>query len=178
MHKKFELINKEYDEFYKSLAEEGGGVFVLDTSHGIWGTMSAKSVFDFFQKVGLGKFKSFLDLGSGDGKIALIASLFTNATGIEGDKGLFNTSIKMRSKLVLDCELVHGDYLEHDLGKYDVIFCNPDKPFYHGLETKLIKEFKGVLFVYNDIFLPRFLKKKKVYRIEQMTINEYRVNCA
>jgi len=48
-----------------------------------------------------------------------------------------------------------------DLSKFDVVFVNPDKPFYRGLEHKLMREFKGVLIVANPVFLPSIEPKQK-----------------
>lgn len=137
-----------------------------DTAKGIWGTAITQDIYDFFVKIKLNKYKNFIDLGSGDGKIVLIASLFgVNVTGIEFDKDLIKTSIKIRDELKLKTEFIQGDFLKHDLSKYDFIFINPDKGFHLGLEDKLLKEMSPTakLFVYNNIFLPRFLKNGKSY---------------
>jgi len=82
-----------------------------------------------------------LDLGSGDGKIVLIASLFTkSAAGIEFDEELVKKGIEIRDKLGLKCDLICADYMEHDFSQYDILFINPDKSFHHGLEEKLLRE--------------------------------------
>ena len=114
-----------------------------------------------------------IDLGSGDGKVVLIASLFTKATGIEYDKELVKKSAEIRDKLGLKCDFIRGDFLKHDLSKYDVIFINPDKGFHKGTEDKLLKELKGKLIVYNFVFAPRFLKKGKTYWLEQVPVTVY-----
>ena len=45
------------------------------------------------------RFNRFIDLGSGDGKVALIASLFCRqAEGIEIDDELFGKSLEMKEK--------------------------------------------------------------------------------
>jgi len=71
----------------------------------------------------------------------------------------------MRDKIGLKAEFIQGDFLKHDLSKYGFIFINPDKEFEYGLEKKLLKEMQpgARLFVYNNIFLPRFLRKGKSY---------------
>jgi len=75
------------------------------------------------------------DLGSGDGKIAMIASLFTKAAGIEFDEELVKVSNQMKKKLNLDVKFIQGDFMQSDISKYDVIFINPDKEFAAGLDA-------------------------------------------
>ena len=172
MIKQFNLIKQEYDNFYKSLLRQGK-VPVRDTEKGIWGTAIADNVFNFFKKIRLSKYKKFIDLGSGDGKVVLIASLFTDATGIEFDKELHKKALEIKNKLKLRAKFIKGDYLKVDLSKYDIIFINPDKGFHKGVEDKLLKELKGKLFVYNNIFLPRFLKKGKSYWFDETPVISY-----
>jgi len=160
---KFREIREKYSEFYSLFYAKGKGT-IADTEKGIWGPAGTQDVYDFFIKIKLQNYKNFLDLGSGDGKVTLIASLFgVNATGIEFDKDLIKKSIEIKNKLKLKVNLIQGDFLKYDLSKYDFIFINPDKGFENKLEEKLIKEMnpKAVLAVYNNIFLPRFLKKGK-----------------
>ncbi len=164
-----------------------------DTEKGIWGTSITQDIFDFFRQIKLQNYRNFIDLGSGDGKVVLIASLFgINAAGIEFDKDLIKSSIKIRDQLKLKlsnesekglensknfqrAEFIQGDFLEHDLSKYDFIFINPDKGFENKIEEKLIKEMQPAakLFVYNNIFLPRFLKKGKNYWFNGIPIISY-----
>jgi len=157
--KKFDAIEKEYWKFEQELLKKG--IAFKETEKGIWGSVSCDDVFEFFKKINLNKYKNFLDLGSGDGRVVLIASLFTNASGIEIDKELYETSLKIKKKLKLKANFFNKDYLKHNLKTYDFIFINPDKNF-NEVEDKLLKEFKGVLAVYFNIFLPRFLKNKKI----------------
>jgi hypothetical protein len=84
--------------------------------------------------------------------------------------------IKIRDKLGLKADLIRGDFFENDFSKYDVIFINPDTGFHKGLEDKLLKEMKpdARLYVYNNIFLPRFLKKGKTYRVGLSPVIVYR----
>ncbi|MEE9525107.1 MAG: hypothetical protein V3V78_00690 [Candidatus Woesearchaeota archaeon] len=103
----------------------------------------------------------------------MIASLFTKATGIEFDKKLNDIGIKIKDELKLKAELIQGDFFKHDTSKYDVIFINPDQGFHKGVEDKLLKEMKGKLFVYNNIFQPRFLKKGKTYWFDGIPIITY-----
>jgi len=172
---KFNELKQKYDEFYKSFYQRGS-LPVGDTEKGIWGAAITDHLYEFFKKINLGKYKTFLDLGSGDGKVVLIASLFgVKAVGIEFDKDLIKTSLKMKEELRLDGDFIQGDFFDHDLNRYDIIFINPDKGFEFKLENKLLKEMKkeSRLFVYNNIFLPNILKKGKTYWFDQVPIISY-----
>jgi len=172
LREQFNKIKKEYDDYYKSFYDNGK--FPMgDTEKGFWGAAISEDVFDFFQKIELQKFKHFIDLGSGDGKVVLIASLFTKATGIEFDKDLIDKSNEVKDKLDLKAEFLQKDFFDLDLSEYDFVFINPDKDFYHGLEDKLLKELKGTLFVYNFVFSPRFLKKGRTYWAKQTPVASY-----
>ena len=181
IEQKFQAISKTYDDYYKSLLSKGK-LLVRDTSAGIWGYASASICFEFFRQISLHKAKNFIDLGSGDGKVVAIASLFTNSVGIEADKELFEDSIKIKDKLIKNnvieqerCKLINDDFMkqEYDLSEYDIIFINPDKLFTLEFEQKLIKELTGTLYIYNNIFAPKMLKKGKTYWIKQMPIITY-----
>ena len=172
MDKIFQKIKEEYDIFYNSLLRKGC-LPMGDTDVGFWGASIGEDVFEFFKKIKLQNFKSFIDLGSGDGKVALIASLFTNATGIEFDNDLHEKAVELNNKLNLKANIVKGDFMKHDLSKYDFIFINPDKSFNKGLERKLMKEMNGVLFVYNFIYHPDNMRKGKTYWIGNVPITQF-----
>jgi len=164
--KEFKKINDAYSSDYTKVLRSGK--FPMQTTEkGFWGYTPPKIVFEFFEKIKLEKYKHILDLGSGDGVVVLIASLFTNATGIEFDKKLVEKSKKMCKKLKLNAEFIEGDFLKHDFSKYDLIFINPDNDFSKGLDTKLKKELKGKLIVYNIVYKPHTLKKGKTVWIDQ-----------
>ncbi|MBD3355304.1 methyltransferase domain-containing protein [Candidatus Woesearchaeota archaeon] len=173
---KFHAIKERYSEFYeKNFYAKGKGA-VFDTAKGTWGPAGTQDVYELFVKIKLQDYKNFLDLGSGDGKVVLIASLFTNATGIEIDEKLIKVGEKIKKNLNLNkAKFIHGDYLKQDTSKYDFIFINPDQGFHKGIEDKLIKEMNkdAVLFVYNKIFQPRFLKKGKTYWFDGIPIMKY-----
>lgn len=184
LQERFQAINRAYDDYYKSLLSKGK-LLVRDTSAGIWGYASASVCFKFFKQINLDKAKKFIDLGSGDGKVVAIASLFTDSVGIEADKELLEDSIKIKDKLVKEnaiqadkCKLICDDFLkqEYDLSGYDIIFINPDKLFTLEFEQKLVKELTGTLYIYNNIFAPKMLKKGKTFWIDQMPIISYNNN--
>ena len=172
---KFRQIKEKYNDFYQTFYDKNKGT-VFDTEKGIWGPSGTDDVYELFVKIKLQNFKNFLDLGSGDGKVVLIASLFTKATGIEFDKGLNDIGKKIAKELKLKAELIKGDYLKKDISKYDIIFINPDQGFHKGLEDKLLKEMneKAKLFIYNNIFQPRFLKKGKTYWFNGIPVIVYK----
>ena len=168
---KFTEIQEEYDKIDSDFKKKNKVVY--GTQKGIYGAVKCKRLFDFFKEIELDKYERFIDLGSGDGRAVLIASLFTDATGIEFDDDLAKRSEKVAEKLGLSCKFICGDFLEEDLTKYDFIFINPDQEFSKGLDKKLSEELKGVLFVNNNIFLPSKLKKGKSYWYEQMPMIRY-----
>jgi SAM-dependent methyltransferase len=169
---RFLRLKKQFQQFDKELKEKF--LFtVRDTEKGIWGPSSLDIVCKLFKKIRLQKYKHFLDIGCGDGRVALAASLFTNATGIEIDRNLIKKGDQIKKKLNLNADLICGDYFKHNFSKYDIIFTNPDTGFYNGLEDKLMKEMKGALLVYNNIFMPRFLKRGKTHWFEQVPITEF-----
>ncbi|MCX6707099.1 MAG: methyltransferase domain-containing protein [Candidatus Woesearchaeota archaeon] len=158
---KFREIEKEYDILEEELRKTRGIVF--DTEKGIYGTAKCDRMYNLFNKIRLQRYKSFLDLGSGDGRVVLIASLFTNSSGIEIDRFLVEKGEKIRNKLGLKCAFIQADFTRHNFSKYDFIFINPDKEWNEKIEKKLLREFNGVLFVNNNIFLPNLFRKGRSY---------------
>jgi len=173
MEQKFNQIKQEFKQFDEELHKNFRFV-VRETEKGIWGAANLDNVFNFFQKIELQNFKNFLDLGCGDGRVVLVASLFTNATGIEIDKDLVSKGNEIKDKLSLNANLIRDDFYKHDISKYDTIFINPDTGFYNGLEDRLLKEMTGTLFVYNNIFMPRFLKRGRTHWFNQTPITEFK----
>ena len=147
---------------------------VRDTEKGIWGPSSIDIVCKLFEKINLEKYRKFLDIGSGDGRVVLVASLCTNATGIECDKELIDKGIDISKKFKLNAHFIRGDFYDHDFSQYDIIFTNPDTGFYNGMEDKLLNELNGLLIVYNNVFLPRFLRRGKTHWIGGIPITEYK----
>ncbi|MBN1386481.1 hypothetical protein JW968_05920 [Candidatus Woesearchaeota archaeon] len=172
MHKKIKEISDLYDEFVRDLLRSGK-LPAWDTGEGYYSSSETEDMIMLFQKIDWSKVRSFLDLGSGDGKLALMASLFTDSTGIEIDKELHNKAEEFRRKLRLKCTFICGNYMEHDISGYDLIFLNPDKPFYRGLEAKMKKELKGKLLVYSPVYHPQTLKKTKEFNINSRIIPQY-----
>jgi SAM-dependent methyltransferase len=168
----FEKVKSAYAELELSL-KRGKGL-VYKTEKGIYGTTDVDAIFKFFQDIHLGRFKNFIDLGCGDGRVVLIASLFTKAKGIEFDSDLIDKAKAIREELHLTCDLIQGDYLKQDISDYDIVFMNPDHEF-HDIDKKLQSELKGTLYIYNEIFAPNLLKKGKKFWPSQVPIITYTV---
>lgn len=170
----FLRIKEEYDGFYRELLKSGK-LPMRSTSKGFWNASVSDEVLEAFRKIKLSKFRNFLDLGSGDGKVVLIASLFCkNAEGIEIDDLLHSKALEMQSKLGIANAVFHNkDFFEHDLSKYDVLFSAPDAPMERGLENKLLKEMKGKLIHYGHHFHPQNLKKENSFDVNGNLVSVY-----
>ena len=178
MEKEFLQIKQKYGDFYDSLLRQGQLVY-RNTDVGIWGAAVTDEVFNLFKKIKLHNFKNFLDLGSGDGKVVMIASLFgLKATGIEYDKWLVENTLKIRNSLmhlphVRKTKFLQKNYYDHDFSNYDIVFCNPDEPMYRNLEGKMLKELKGHLVVYGPHFHPRHLRKLQTIDIQGTLVSVF-----
>jgi 16S rRNA G966 N2-methylase RsmD len=171
-NEQFSLIKKKFENLDRERLKQGKLPYEY-TSKGVWAGASCKAVFDFFKEIGLNKYKSFIDLGSGDGRVTMIASVFTNATGVELDSQLIKTALSTKKTLNLKAEFLKQDILETNLSGFDIVFINPDKGFHEGTEKKLVEELKGTLYVYNNLYLPRFLTQGSVHVFEDIPFVEY-----
>jgi protein-L-isoaspartate O-methyltransferase len=169
----FQKINTSYDQYYAALKEKGIHSH-KETEKGFWLSSVSTEVFDLFRTIGLEQFNHFADLGSGDGKVALIASLFTESTGIEFDDELVQRSNQIKEEIgANNLRFIKGDFLEEDLSAYDILFVYPDNPLIR-LEQKLLKEFRGDLIVCGGIYPPERLVKKRVVQINNAVFGIYR----
>ncbi|MEM4268464.1 MAG: hypothetical protein QXK37_06580 [Candidatus Woesearchaeota archaeon] len=181
--KHFHIINAKYNSFQRFLLKNG--MFPhKETSLGFWGVTPTREVFEFFSQIRLQEHSKFLDLGSGDGRVVLIASLFgVEAHGLEIDPWLINVSLHIRRELDLPyfarTKFLEKNFLEHPLHEYDVLYTSPDKPFYReDFETKLLNEINpnGNLIVHGWEFHPRFLKKIEEHIINGEKFSIYSLN--
>lgn len=171
--KSFQKIETFYIQHYHELKTRGVHPY-KQTEKGFWFSSVSSEVFDLFRTIKLEQFNHFADLGSGDGKVAFIASLFTKSTGIECDEELVKRSIQIKEKLGLEnVQFVKGDFLKEELSSYDILFIYPDSPLIR-LEQKILKEFEGNLIVCGGMFLPEKLIKKKVVYINNAAFGIYR----
>lgn len=170
----FNEINAEYDKFYRELLRSGR-LPMWSTGKGFWNAAISSEIYRGFGKIRLWRFKNFLDLGSGDGKVTLIAALFCqNAEGIEVDEFLHNKANEMKMKFRIENAKFHNkDFFEHNLTAYDILFLNPDAPMDRGLELKLLKEMKGRLVHYGYHFHPRYLKNEARFVVNGNLVSLY-----
>ncbi|MBW2989983.1 methyltransferase domain-containing protein [Candidatus Woesearchaeota archaeon] len=171
---KFRSIKKAYDSFYKSLLSKGQ-LPMRSTEMGFWNDAISDEAYEAFRKLDLQKFKSFIDLGSGAGKITLIASLFCrDAEGIEIDEELHEKALEMKEALKIKNAVFHNDdFHSHDISGYDIVFINPDKPMERGAEKKMMEELTGKLIVLGHHFQPRSMKKEKSFMVNNTLVGVY-----
>ncbi|MBU0614760.1 MAG: hypothetical protein KJ601_01585 [Nanoarchaeota archaeon] len=172
MQEQFNNIKQEYENFYRSLVLQGKFA-AKDTGVGFWGPAVSDEILEAFKRL---KIKGhFLDLGSGDGKVAMIASLFCErVVGIEYDPLLVLKAQEVRKKFsLLNVSLKNQDYFEHDISHYDYVFVNPDKPFFRGLDAKLETELRGRLIVYSNHFFPSTLRLNDQFKVNDTTVSVY-----
>ena len=79
---KFRIIERRFNELDSQTKAKLGKPF-FDTTHGIWGASSMLDAYYIFLRIKLDEKKGFVDLGSGDGRVAFIAALFTNSCGMK-----------------------------------------------------------------------------------------------
>jgi len=159
-------VKQEYDDFYKGLLSQGR-MPVKDTGKGFWGVSITDEVYEAMRKIRIDRFRTFFDIGAGDGKVVILASLFgLDAKGMEIDEELVDHANRIKRNLgnienAGKAEIMHGDFEEHHMGAYDVLFINPDRPFHRGMEDKLLKEMKddALLMVYGFEYQPNQMKK-------------------
>ncbi len=155
----FNRIKEEYSNFHAELLKKGM-LPVRSTERGFWGISVCDEIFELFQKINLSGYRNLIDLGSGDGRVVLIASLFTDTIGIEYDQELINKSLEIKRKLGLSASFLKEDFYNHDLSQYDLIFSFPDEPLYRGLDNKLKKELRGRLILYGPFLNTTKLQKE------------------
>ena len=170
----FFQIKSEYDNFYRALLRKGR-LPMWSTKLGFWNSSISDEVYEVFKRFEIQKYKNFLDIGSGDGKVVLIASLFCkSAEGVEIEGFLHDEAVKMQMKFGINNIKFHNkDFFQHDFSKYDILFSSPDAPFERGLEKKLLKEMGGKLIHYGHLFHPRLLKKEESFSINGTPISLY-----
>ncbi len=170
---RFEQIKDYYDR-RDAATLRAQGMLVHDTPFGIWGTTHLDDAFAFFTRIHLERFAHVADLGCGDGRVVAIASLFTTATGVEGDGALARAAQDAVHHLGLNATIRQGDYYAEDFSRYDCLFMFPDKRYDAAFMQKL-STFTGYLFVYTRIFRPPGLRAGKTYWVGQIPIASYPV---
>ncbi|BEQ15889.1 hypothetical protein FAK_29550 [Desulfoferula mesophila] len=142
-------IQAALDEFHASLDEP-----YRMTPAGMWACSQSEEVYDLLRRMDLGRYRSFADVGSGDGRAVLIASLFMPATGIEADPALVEAGRSIARRLGLNqANFLCDDCRRVDLAAYDLLFIYPDKPL-DWLVARLPEDWAGNLLVYGAYFQP------------------------
>jgi hypothetical protein len=165
-------MKDEYHDFVQGLLAKGQ-LPAKDTGVGFWGPSSVDEVFQAFSHLDIKG--SFIDLGSGDGRCVLAASLLcSHAVGVEYDPLLTLKAKEVQGKLDINNAIFHHDnFHNHDLSRYDYVFVNPDQPFHRGLQDKLIQELRGKRSVQSNHFLPSGLTLEKQFRINGTGFSVY-----
>lgn len=178
MEAHYREIKRKYEGFAQSLLKQGM-LPLRDTQIGFWGIAPSDEVFELFTKIKLQNYGNFVDLGSGDGRVVLIASLFTNATGIEFDPWLVENARNIQRSLthvprINQARFIQDDFRLHHLSSYDLVFVHPDQPMHrNGLDNKLKNELEGRLVVFGPHFHPRSLKKETTYDIQGSLVSTF-----
>ena len=149
----FRKVEAAYQNFYQLLKSDGAHPY-RSTESGMWATSDANEVYGAFCHFQLNRYTHLADLGSGDGRVALVGSLFTRVTGYETDEVLYQRSLEIRDLLgIHNVIFIQQNYLLADLSPYDVLYLYPDKPFY-ALEDRLQYSWQGHLLVNGPHFPP------------------------
>jgi hypothetical protein len=170
----FQKIKKEYDDFYASLLSQGK-LPLRSTEKGFWGHVPAQEVYEAFKHLGLQKHRTFVDLGSGDGKVVLIASLFCHrAVGIEIDNELFRKSLEIQKNIgISNAVFFNNDFYEHGISGFDAVFIYPDEPMHRNLEKKFQNELTGKLIHCGHHFHPKTLNRQHSFSVNDMLVTVY-----
>ncbi|MBN2880709.1 hypothetical protein JXM83_01530 [Candidatus Woesearchaeota archaeon] len=138
-----------------------------ETSAGIFSVSLLRELENIFQKLNLPKEFSFVDLGSGDGRVVFLASLFfAKSCGVELDKELYSVSEHRKKILKNDigvCEFINSDFMSINLNMYDLVYINPDRPFYRDDLEKFLLKFNTNFLMDISLFAPRFMKAEKIF---------------
>lgn len=142
-------------------------IIALLTYSMFWGApfaaLSQDRIKTMFRLLGPVKGKSFLDLGSGDGRIVMAASKKgLHANGYEINPLLVLISRLKLKKSKLSGQIYLKDYWHDDLGKFDYISVWGLPPMMIRLEKKLLRELKpGTKVVSNHLQFPSWKFSKK-----------------
>ncbi len=168
----FKIIEELYTE-YDNNREKQEKKLVYETEKGIFGTSSMQDMYDFLTTIEAKKEDVFVDLGSGDGRVVCVASLFCDAIGIEFDETLVTLSKEQAKKLESKATFLQQDYETYAFSKATILFCYADHFFNKEFIEKLKKEFTGSLYIYQGTFFPEGVKKGKTIWVGQTPFMQY-----
>lgn len=147
--------------------------YVRDTDKGIFGVSNLEIMDEFFKKINIAKKDIFVDLGSGDGRVNILASNYCESIGIEFDSRLVKESIEHNNRLQTKATFYEQDYEKYDFSKTTILFSFADHFFNDQFIEKLKSEFKGTLYIYQGIFTPKKVSKGKTIWVNQTPIYSY-----
>jgi len=122
-----------------------------DATYGPWVQSPIDLIYKMLRGTGV-KNKKFIDLGSGDGTVAVIAAkLGATVRGVEKDDYIYGKSEELVKELGNEREidssmidLTKGDFMEEDLGQYDIVYYyDHGKRGQEELVRKLLRELKS-----------------------------------
>lgn len=173
--KQFRTIARHFKGLYRDMELRGELPYRL-TSLGAWAASRPHHLFYFFSKLELGRYRLFLDLGSGDGVAACVAGLFTRAVGIEVDPGLCRSASEASHVLGLagKVDFVCGDYRSLLIRRADCLYVYPEKPIDSVLT--ILTDWQGILLVYGNHFPPAGFSPACFIRCGRERITAYPIN--
>jgi len=184
LFERFSMIERYYSALDLERRKKGNPSYE-DTAHGIWGSSDLRKCFDLFMRISLSEKNRLLDLGSGDGRIAMVAALFCGSSGVEGDASLHAVALRAKRELIARipslerCELVLGDYTAIDssrLAVFDTFFIFADHSWPKDFETCIASCCVGNLYSYANIFSPSSLTKGPTIWLDQTPVVVYPLN--
>lgn len=164
----FERIKSYYQQQDRALLAQGK-LPMRSTDKGFWGVSNLDDVREFFEKKKFSKDTKFIDLGCGDGRVVLVASLYVNATGIEYDQELIQAARQAADELGIDVDFIQGDFKDIDFSEYDVLYSYADQNW-NTFKQQLQEQLTGELYCYHDTYHPDFLSKQKITWVGQIPV--------
>lgn len=163
IHHDFSSICSYFEARYGTMAGSGALPY-RQTERGAWAFSRLNEVRFFFQTIRLERYRSLIDLGSGDGIVVCVAALFTRAIGIEIDGELCQLAAQAARDLGLErrARFIRSDYATQRIQAADCLYLYPDKPIY-AIEA-LLEGWSGDLLVYGPHFPAA--RMKAVRRLE------------
>lgn len=164
------MNKKEIIEYFAQFENE-----IHETEKGIFGVSNLVRIKEFLDQIETTG--TFVDLGSGDGRVAILAAeYFDTVIGIEYEEDLIEKSELHAKQTNSDVTFLAQDYENYDYSKVDVLFSYADHEFSKKFVEKLIKEFTGVIYIYEGVYFPEGAKKGKTIWADQTPIMTYTFN--
>jgi len=137
----------------------------------IYGEVNPIDIIDVLKELNYENY-SFLDIGSGCGKIILSVAYELNifCTGVEIDTLRYNKSMELLDKINVEhnVEFLNNDFKDIYFGNYDIIYCANtvfEKEDNKILYNKILREFNGYLFLFDyDYNLKKYLICQKIIK--------------